>query len=91
MIDYKKDGDTKRVSIFDRFLEKFCDRHECDLIVMEELIVAVEDINIKRYYLFDMLDSNKIDYGQILLVDVFDTIVHQLVQIYLIIRTINIV
>jgi hypothetical protein len=78
MIDYKKDGDTKKEYQYSiDSWKRFCDRHECDLIVMEEPVLPVEDMHIiwQRYYLFDMLDSNKIDYGQILLVDA-DTIVH---------------
>ena len=78
MIDYKKDGDTKKEYQYSiDSWKRFCNRHECDLIVMEEPVLPVEDMHIiwQRYYLFDMLDSNKIDYGQILLVDA-DTIVH---------------
>jgi hypothetical protein len=78
MIDYKKDGATKKEYQYSiDSWKRFCDRHECDLIVMEEPVLPTEEMHIiwQRYYLFDMLDSNEIDYGQILLVDA-DTIVH---------------
>ena len=44
---------------------------------MEEPVLPIEEMHIiwQRYYLFDMLDSNEIDYNQILIVDA-DTIVH---------------
>ena len=44
---------------------------------MEEPVLPVQDMHIiwQRYYLFDMLDANEMDYDQILLVDA-DTIVH---------------
>ena len=57
--------------------KNFCDKNDCELIVWEDLIYPVDYMKItwQRYYLFDILDSNDIDYDQILMVDA-DTIVH---------------
>ena len=56
--------------------EHFCKSHNAELFIMD---TPVMDINImnpiwQRYYLFDILESNNIEYDQILMVDV-DTIV----------------
>lgn len=55
----------------------FCDKHNCELLIWEDLLFPVEDMKItwQRYYLFDILEGNNIDYDQILMVDA-DTIVH---------------
>jgi len=55
----------------------FCDKHDCELLVWEDLLFPIEDMKItwQRYYLFDILEGNNIDYDQILMVDA-DTIVH---------------
>jgi len=55
----------------------FCDKYECELVVWEDLIFPIEHMKItwQRYYLFDILDSNNIEYDQILMVDA-DTVVH---------------
>jgi|TARA_R110002073_G_scaffold22433_1_gene77534 lipopolysaccharide biosynthesis glycosyltransferase len=55
----------------------FCDKHNCELLIWEDLLFPVEDMKItwQRYYLFDILKGNNIDYDQILMVDA-DTIVH---------------
>ena len=55
----------------------FCDKYDCELLVWEDLLFPIEQMKItwQRYYLFDILDANKIEYDQILMVDA-DTIVH---------------
>ena len=78
MIDYKTGEATKKEYQYSiDSWKKFCDKNECELIIMEEPVLPVQDMHIiwQRYYLFDMLDANEMDYDQILLVDA-DTIVH---------------
>ena len=55
----------------------WCDKNDCELIVWEDLLYPVDYMKItwQRYYLFDILDGNNIDYDQVLMVDA-DTIVH---------------
>jgi len=55
----------------------FCDKYDCELLVLEDLLVPVDSMKVtwQRFYLFDILEQNEIDYDQILLVDA-DTIVH---------------
>jgi len=55
----------------------FCDKYNCELIVWNDLLLPVEQMKItwQRYYMFDILEANHIDYDQILIVDA-DTIVH---------------
>ena len=57
--------------------KNFCDKNDCELIVWEDLIYPVDYMKItwQRYYLFDILDSNDINYNQVLMVDA-DTVVH---------------
>ena len=57
--------------------ENWCNMNNCELFVLNDLIVEKERMAIcwQRYYLFDILDSNNIEYDQILMVD-SDTIVH---------------
>jgi lipopolysaccharide biosynthesis glycosyltransferase len=55
----------------------WCDKNDCELLVWTDLILPIDVMKItwQRYYLFEILESNKIDYDQILMVDA-DTIVH---------------
>jgi len=55
----------------------WCDKNDCELLVWEDLLFPVDYMKItwQRYYLFDFLEENSIDYNQILMVDA-DTIVH---------------
>ena len=55
----------------------WCDKNNCELLVWEDLLYPVDYMKItwQRYYLFDILEANKVDYKQILMVDA-DTIVH---------------
>ena len=58
-------------------LKQWGDKNNCELIIWEDLVLPVEEMKItwQRYYVLDILDSNKIDYNQVLIVDA-DTIIH---------------
>jgi len=55
----------------------FCEKNDAELFLLENPVVDTNDMHVifQRYYLFDMLDHNEIDYNQVLIVDA-DTIVH---------------
>jgi len=57
--------------------KKWSDKNDCELFVLNDLLMSNDDMGIcwQRYYLFDILDSNEIEYNQVLMVDA-DTIVH---------------
>ena len=57
--------------------KRWCDKNNCELFVLNDLILEKEKMAIcwQRYYLFDILDANDIEYDQVLMVDA-DTIVH---------------
>jgi lipopolysaccharide biosynthesis glycosyltransferase len=78
IIAFKKDGQLKKeYQISIDSWKHFCNKYNAELLLMEEPVMDVKDMHIiwQRYFLFDILDSNKIDYNQILMVDA-DTIVH---------------
>ena len=56
---------------------RWCNKNNCELFILNDLIVEKERMAIcwQRYYLFDILDANEIEYDQVLMVDA-DTIVH---------------
>ena len=53
------------------------ENNDCELVVLDELLYPIDYMKItwQRYYLFDILDKNDIEYNQILMVDA-DTIIH---------------
>ena len=55
----------------------WCNKNNCELFIMNDLLLPNDEMGIcwQRYYLFDILDANDIDYDQILMADA-DTIVH---------------
>ncbi len=57
--------------------KQWAEKNDCELFVLNDLIMEKEKMSIcwQRYYLFDILDSNSIEYDQVLMVD-SDTIVH---------------
>lgn len=57
--------------------KRFCEKNDCELLVWEDLLFPIEYMKItwQRYYLFDFLEENEIEYNQILMADA-DTIVH---------------
>ena len=57
--------------------KKWCENNDCELFVLNDLLLLQEQMAVcwQRYYLFDILDANNIEYDQILMVDA-DTIVH---------------
>ena len=56
---------------------KWCQKNNCELFVLNDLLMPHEEMGIcwQRYYLFDILEANGIEYDQVLSVDA-DTIVH---------------
>ena len=71
------DGRNKSYSYSINSWKHFCDKYNCELVVWNDLLLPVEEMKItwQRYYMFDILEANHIDYDQILIVDA-DTIVH---------------
>ena len=57
--------------------QHFCDKNDCKLIVWEDLLYPIDymKITFQRYYTFDILEANNIEYDQILMTDA-DTIIH---------------
>lgn len=55
----------------------WCDKNNCELLILDELLVPKEHMGVcwQRYYLFEILKANNVDFDQVLLVD-SDTIVH---------------
>jgi hypothetical protein len=57
--------------------KQWADKNNAEVFVLTELLLPMEQMGLcwQRYYLFDILESNGIDYDQVLMVDA-DTIVH---------------
>jgi hypothetical protein len=57
--------------------QKWCDKNNAELFVIEDLLLPNEDMAIpwQKFYIFDILEANDIEYDQIMYVDA-DTIVH---------------
>ena len=57
--------------------KKWADRNNAEVFILKDALLPNKDMGIcwQRYYLFDILEANEIDYDQILMVDA-DTIVH---------------
>jgi hypothetical protein len=55
----------------------WCDKNDCDLILMDQLLCPVDEMKIswQRWYALDILENSDINYDQVLIVDA-DTIVH---------------
>jgi len=55
----------------------WCKKNNCDLFVLEESLFSKEIMNTiwQKIYIYDLLESNNIEYNQILIVDA-DTIIH---------------
>ena len=78
MISVKKDGKLKEEYEYSiKSWKYWCDKNNVDLFLMEEPVVEMSDMHIiwQRYFLFDMLDHNDVEYNQVLMVDA-DTIIH---------------
>jgi len=78
IIDIKRDGKTKKEYQYSIDSWKhFCNKYDHELLIMDAPVVDPNYMGViwQRYFLFDILDSNEIDYDQILIVDA-DTIVH---------------
>ena len=81
-IDIKGDGryDSSRRAAYKYSIDSWkrgCDKNDSELFVLNELLLDNSEMGVcwQRYYLFDILDVNEIEYNQILMVDA-DTIVH---------------
>ena len=70
-------GRSDKYSYCVKSWKRWCDINDCELLVLEDLLLPIEQMKItwQRYYVFDILDDNNINYNQVLLVDA-DTIVH---------------
>lgn len=57
--------------------KKYADKYNCDLFVLTDSLTDISSMKLtwQRYYVFDILEYNNIEYDQILMVDC-DTIVH---------------
>tara|TARA_Y100000310_G_scaffold189023_1_gene188975 strand:- start:992 stop:1753 length:762 start_codon:yes stop_codon:yes gene_type:complete len=57
--------------------KQWAENNDAELFLLTELLLPLEEMAIcwQRYYLFDILDANEIEYDQVLMVDA-DTIVH---------------
>ena len=78
IIDIKREGKTKKEYQYSIDSWKhFCKKYDHELLIMDAPVVDPNYMGViwQRYFLFDILDSNEIDYDQILIVDA-DTIIH---------------
>ena len=78
IIAVKKDGQLKKEYEYSiKSWNYWCKKNDVELFLMEEPVTDMNDMHIiwQRYFLFDMLDHNEIEYNQILMVDA-DTIIH---------------
>ena len=57
--------------------KKWCDKNDCELFVLKEEVLphSTMPVSWQRYYVFDLLEANGIEYDQIMYVDA-DTIPH---------------
>jgi len=57
--------------------QNWCKKNDCELFILNDEVLPHETMPVswQRYYIFDLLEANGIDYDQILYVDA-DTIVH---------------
>ena len=55
----------------------WCDKNDCELFILNDEVLPHSEMPIswQRYYIFDLLEANKIEYDQIMYVDA-DTIPH---------------
>ena len=69
------DGRSESYNYSIQSWKHFCDKYDCELLVLDELLFPIEHMKVtwQRFYLFDLLKD--VDYDQILMVDA-DTIVH---------------
>ena len=66
IIAFKKDGQLKKeYQISIDSWKHFCKKYDAELLLMEEPVMDIKDMHIiwQRYFLFDILDSNEIDYN----------------------------
>lgn len=73
-------GSESRSKTYDYGLKswsKWCEKNNAELFVLDQLLYPSDVMKItwQRYYVFDLLEENNIDYDQILMVDA-DSIIH---------------
>lgn len=73
----QRDSRSKTYSYSISSWENFCKKHGYELFLLQDLLFPYDEVKItwQRYYIFDLLEANNIQYDQILMVDA-DTIVH---------------
>jgi len=73
----RHDNRSKTYNYSIKSWEHFCAKHDCELLLLEDLLLPIEEMRItwQRYYIFDLLEANNIDYDQVAMIDA-DTIVH---------------
>ena len=73
----RRDNRSKTYNYSIKSWEHFCAKHDCELLLLEDLLLPIEEMRItwQRYYIFDLLEANNIDYDQVAMIDA-DTIVH---------------
>ena len=71
------DGRSDKYNYCINSWKHWCNKNDCELLIWEDLVLPVEQMKItwQRYYVFDILDANDIEYNQVLLTDA-DTIIH---------------
>lgn len=81
-VDLKGEGRwaSSRVTPYEysiRSWKSFAEKVDADLFILDEVLLPVEQMSLcwQRYFIFDILEANNIEYDQIAIVD-FDTIVH---------------
>ena len=77
IIVVKTDGQLKpEYEISIESWKRWCHRNDVQMFLLEEPLVSMDEMHIiwQRYFMFDIFDSNEIEYDQTLLVDA-DTIV----------------
>lgn len=78
IIDIKKDGKTKKEYQYSiNSWNHFCKKYGHELLTMEQPVTDMSYMGViwQRYFLFDILDHNGLEFDQILIVDA-DTIIH---------------
>jgi hypothetical protein len=73
----QRDSRSKTYNYSIKSWEHFCTKNNCELFLLEDLLLPIEEAKItwQRYYIFDILEANNIEYDQIAMIDA-DTIVH---------------
>ena len=73
----RKDYDVSAYNYGIRSFKNWAKNNNSEVVILDELIHDHEEmkVNFQRYYVFDLLEQNNIDYDQILITDA-DCIIH---------------